>query len=75
MKIKLIEGYHMTATRKRHVAEMISRGMMKGGTSRLWYEFESVENSIAKLTCYEDYVDDYGRKNTRKSNYTVQFTA
>ena len=30
MKIKLIEGLHLTATNRRHMAQMIAAGMARG---------------------------------------------
>ena len=75
MQIKLIEGVHLTATNKRHIAEMLTRGMMQGGTKRIGYKFSSAEGNVAKFTLIQNERDDWGRPVTRRGNYVVEFTA
>jgi len=75
MQIKMIEGLHLTATNKRHIAEMLTRGMMEGGTKAIGYVFSNIEGNIARLTIIKNEVNDYGRKVTRRGHYVVEFTA
>ena len=75
MQIKLIEGYHLTATNKRHIAEMLTKGIMEGGTKAIYYVFSNIEGNIARLTFFKNETNDYGRKVTRKSHCVVEFTA
>lgn len=75
MQVKLIEGFHLTATNKRHIAEMLTRGIMEGGTRALHYVFSNIENNIARLTIFKNETDDYGRKVTRTFRCVVEFKA
>jgi hypothetical protein len=40
--IKLIEGLHLTATNKRHIAQMIDANMTIGQSGRLAYALEPI---------------------------------
>lgn len=73
MQVKMIEGLHLTATNKRHIAEMLTRGIMEGGTRALYYVFTNIEGNVARLTIFKNETNDYGRKVTRKSHCTVEF--
>ena len=45
MTIRLIEGLHLTATQKRHLADIIGKGWHEGRSGRIAYSVEPVEGS------------------------------
>lgn len=72
MQVKMIEGLHLTATNKRHIAEMFSRGMKEAGTKTLGYVITNIEGEIVRLTLVKREKDDFGRFVTRRGNYVVE---
>lgn len=75
MTVKMIEGLHLTATNKRHIAEMVARGMMEAGTKSLGYIITNIEGAIVRLTVIKREMDDMGRKVSRRGHYVVEVTA
>ena len=43
MAIRLIEGRHLTATQKRHLAEIIGKGWRAGHSGRITYSVEPID--------------------------------
>ena len=72
MQVKMIEGLHLTSTNKRHIVEMIARGMMEAGTKRLGYVITNIEGAIVRLTVINREKDDCGRPVTRRGHYVVE---
>jgi len=72
MQVKMIEGLHLTATNKRHIAEMMARGMMEAGTKRLGYVITNIEGNTVRLTVINRDKDDWGRPVTRRGHYVVE---
>jgi hypothetical protein len=75
MKVKMIEGLHLTATNKRHIAEMLAKGMMEAGNKTFGYVMTNIEGNIARLTVIKRETDDQGRRISRKGAYVVEFSA
>lgn len=73
MQISLTTGRHLTATNKRHIAEMIGRGQMKGATARIQYEFDTMGDGVAALTVYTKDKTDYGRVFWRNQAVTISY--
>lgn len=40
--IKLVEGTHLTATNRRHIGQMIARGMQSGVSANIRYSLEPI---------------------------------
>lgn len=72
MQVKMIEGLHLTATNKRHIAEMVARGMMEAGTKTLGYVITNIEGAIVRLTVIKRETDSMGRKIARRGHYVVE---
>ena len=72
MNVKMIEGLHLTATNKRHIAEMIARGMMEAGTKALGYIITNIDGAIVRLTIIQRETDSQGRKIARRGHYVVE---
>lgn len=72
--IKLVDGLHLTATNKRHIAQMISANMTRGQSGRLAYALEPIAESAGQyrycITQRER--DDYGRLSIRNSRGILQ---
>lgn len=75
MQIKMIEGLHLTATNKRHIAEMLTKGMMEAGNKTFGYIMTNVEGNVARLTIIKRETDSQGRRIARKGHYVVEFAA
>jgi hypothetical protein len=73
MNIRMIEGLHLTATNKAHIAQMISEGLMVAGNKTFRYEVTSIEGNRAALTMTKRELDSQGRKIARKGAYVVEF--
>lgn len=69
MKIKLIEGLHLTATNRRHMAQMIAAGMARGVSSFLSYALEPLPEKPGqwRYTITRKERDDWGRPQIRQS--------
>jgi len=69
MKIKLIEGLHLTATNRRHMAQMIAAGMARGISGRLSYTLEPLpkEPGQWRYCIARKERDDWGRPQIRQS--------
>ena len=74
MQVKLIEGLHLTATSKRHIVELLSQNIMKGGTKRIHYTIEKIEGEENQYSVVTSQVEsnDYGKKSVRKYKYVVE---
>lgn len=74
MQVKLIKGLHVTATNKRHIAQIIQNGWSQGGTKRLGYRIEKIEDQDDMYNVEITSVDsnDYGKKFNRVMNVVVQ---
>lgn len=70
--ISLIEGTHLTATDKRHIAEIIRRGWSKGATRQRQYSISEREGDTARVTIERYERDDYGRPQTRTSKMKIR---
>ena len=75
MQITMTEGLHLTATNKRHIAEMLTKGITEGGTKTLYYTFTNIEADIARLTITKKESNDWGKVVYRKGHYAVKFKA
>jgi hypothetical protein len=73
MNITMTEGLHLTATNKRHISEMLTKGITEGGTKALHYIFTNIEDGFARLTIVKHETNDQGRKVSRRANYAVTF--
>jgi stage III sporulation protein SpoIIIAA len=73
ISIKMIEGLHLTATNKKHIAHMIANDMKDASNASFDYTITSIENDIVKLTMTKRELDDRGRKVSRRGNYVIKF--
>jgi hypothetical protein len=73
MNIVKLEGNHLTATNKRHIAEMLTKGITEGGTKALHYVFSEIDGCFARLSITKKEKNDWGKTVYRKGNYRVLF--
>jgi hypothetical protein len=72
MKIKKLEGLHLTATNKKHIVQLLERGWKEGGTKTIWYEVLERDGNVVKLTVSKKDKNDYGRVFWRNGTYVIQ---
>lgn len=74
MKIRLIEGLHLTATQKRHLAEMIERNMTTGQSGRFAYRLAPVEDAPNQYRYHwtKRERDDWNRPTTREGRGIIE---
>lgn len=75
--MKITAKYHVTATEKRHIKEIIERkneflenGVIKAGTKRKFYEIVETEFGFEGVIKTPE-KDDCGRPVTRKQSFCV----
>ena len=73
MQITKLEGLHLTATNKRHIAEMLTKGMVKGGTKTLWYEFSDIADNAASVKITKKERNDWGKVTFWTTSYKIAF--
>lgn len=70
--LKMVKGYHLTATNRRTIATMI-RNRWKDGHSRdISYKLTKVDDEMYDCEICKNERDDWGRLVTRRSHVTVQ---
>jgi len=74
MSIRLIEGLHLTATNKRHLAEIIEAGWTEGHSNRINYTVAPIEE---RPGCYryswsKRETSDFGRQQTREGSGIIE---
>ena len=62
--------YHLTATEKRHIGQIIANGWMQGGTKRKFYRLEKTEAGYDGIVETPE-TDSVGRRIIRKQSFTV----
>jgi hypothetical protein len=72
MNVKMIEGLHLTATNKRHIAHMVKEGMMEAGNKTFSYVITNIEGDLVRLTVAKKERNDSGRVVWRKGHYLVE---
>ena len=48
MAIKLVQGTHLTAMNKRHMAAILAKGWLKGESARLAYQLEPIDGAAGQ---------------------------
>lgn len=71
-QIKMLDGLHLTATNKRHIAQMIAEGLTSAGTKAIQYRITDRADDIVRLTVATRETDAFGKKFWRRGQYTVQ---
>jgi len=72
ISISLIEGYHITATDKRHMAEIIRRGWSKGVTQYRQYSITERNEDTARVVIESNERTSSGRMEIRRSAVTIR---
>ncbi len=74
MAIKLIEGLHLTATNKRHLAAIVAKGWTKGESARLSYKLEPIEGEPGRFrySIGQMETDSWGRPQYRVRKGVIQ---
>lgn len=74
MIIRHIEGLHLTATNKRHMADILAKGWQSGATARLAYQLQPIAGNARQYayTITKKELDDYGRPMTRQSRGIIE---
>ena len=77
MAIRLIEGLHLTATNKRHMAQIIAQGWTKGQSGRISYELTAIEGEPNRYRyCFAKRETlDNGRSHVRESRGVIEYRA
>ena len=75
MAIRLIEGLHLTATQKRHLAEIIGKGWREGHSGRITYSVEPVDGEPRRFRYHwrKRERDDWGRPVTREGRGIIEY--
>ncbi|MDM8347044.1 MULTISPECIES: hypothetical protein [Brucellaceae] len=72
LSISLIEGYHITATDKRHIAEIIRRGWSKGASKYRHYSITERNDDTARVVIESNERTSSGRMEIRRSAVTIR---
>lgn len=68
--MKIVGKYHVTATEKRHIKQIIAKGWLSGSTKRKSYSLTKTETGFdVRITTPE--ISDFGRRQNRISTATV----
>ena len=70
MQVKMIEGRHLTATNKRHIAAMVAQGMENGKTAKSRYTVTK-ENDNFRVIIAEVETSTTGRKFIREWKFLI----
>lgn len=75
MPIRLIEGLHLTATQKRHLAEIIGKGWSSGHSGRISYTVTPIEDEPHRYRYHwiKKERDDWNRPTTREGRGLVEY--
>lgn len=75
--IRLIEGLHLTATNRRHIAQMLAQGLARGATKALAYTLEPLPDcpNRWRYTIAKQERDDWGRPQVRHSRGIIDAAA
>lgn len=58
--IKLLDGYHITSTEKKHITELLKNNITKGGTKTKQYLINNLAGDIYKITIASKYTSTIG---------------
>ncbi|MBB5704117.1 MULTISPECIES: hypothetical protein [Brucella] len=72
ISISLLEGYHITATDKRHIAAIVERGWREGVTRQRRYKITEKTGDIVRLVIERSERDMQGRPMIRRSKVVVR---
>lgn len=74
MTVRLIEGLHLTATNKRHLAEIIGKGWTEGHSGRIAYSVAPIEGEPHRFRYHwrKRERDDFGRPVTREGRGIIE---
>lgn len=74
MQIHLIEGSHLTATNRAHIAAILAKGWQSGSTRALSYELEPIdgEPSRYRYALAKRERDDWNRPIVRRSSGIIE---
>lgn len=70
--ISLLKGYHITATEKRHISEVLESGQKCGATSKMRLEILNQQEQIYEIAIHTRERDSYNRLVPRRSLVTVK---
>lgn len=75
MAIRLIEGLHLTATQKRHLAEIIGNGWTRGQSNRIAYTVEQIDGEPSRYRYHWTKAerDDWNRPVTREGRGIIEY--
>lgn len=72
INISLIDGYHITATDKRHIAEIIRRGWSKGASKYRHYSITEGKEDTACVIIESKERTSSGRMEIRRNTVTIR---
>ena len=72
ISISLLEGYHITATDKRHIAEILRRGWSEGVTRHRRYSITERAGDTACVVIERKEWNDFGRLEIRRSKVMIR---
>lgn len=75
MAIRLIEGLHLTATNKRHMAQILAQGWTTGQSGRIYYDLTAIEGEPNRYRyCFAKRETlDNGRSHVRESRGIIEY--
>ena len=68
--MKITGRYHLTATERRHIAQLIESGEMIGRSKRKAYELQATPGGFSGMV-YTSEQNDRGEPITRRQSFTV----
>ncbi len=75
MSIRLIEGLHLTATNKRHIASIIQNGWTEGKSNQIGYTVTPIEGEPSRFRYHlrKRERDDWGRPVLREGRGIIEY--
>lgn len=70
--VHLIEGYHITATDKRHILALVQRGWREGSTRQSRYSIIERDGQTMRVLIEKRERNDLGRPLTRRQRVKVE---
>lgn len=70
--LKVVKGYHLTATNRRAISTMIKNRWKHGHSRDISYQLTKVNDEVYDCEISKNERDDWGRLVTRRSHVTVQ---
>ena len=72
-KIKLLKGYHLTATERAHIRQLLDSGMEMGGTPRKHYTALGRDGNAWEIIIRTKMTDDFGNPKLDMQKVNIEY--